>query len=203
MKLIKYRVRYWIVRKAAKGDKPLKIILGAAETHQQGWYSTNQQWLDITKQTDWEKIFPKKEVISHVVAEHVFEHLTMSQTKKALGLIFQYLEPQGRIRIAVPDGFHPDPEYLKHVGINGIGADAQDHKQLLNMTALSTLLSEAGFQVSVVEGYTQNGKLINSGASAHNGFILRSRSNPVKINAEGWDFVDAQTSLIIDGIRSI
>lgn len=127
----------------------------------------------------------------------------MPQTEEALGLIFQYLEPQGRVRIAVPDGFHPDPEYLKHVGINGIGADAQDHKQLLNMTTLSNLLSAAGFQVSVVEGYTQVGQLINSGVSARDGFILRSRSNPLKINAEGWNFVDAQTSLIIDGIKPI
>lgn len=85
--------------------------------------------------------------------------------------------------------------------IMGIGADAQDHKQLLNMTALSTLLSGGGFEVMVVEGYTHDGRFINSGVNTYDGLILRSRSNPVSINAEGWDFVDAQTSLIIDGIK--
>ena len=137
----------------------MRIIVGAAETYQAGWFSTNEQWLDITKKADWESVFPVKGNVTHVLAEHVFEHLTAEEAAKALSFIFETLAPMGRVRIAVPDGFNPDPEYIRHVGINGIGADASDHKQLLNKVSLQKLLSTAGFQIEFLEGYDEEGKL--------------------------------------------
>ena len=179
----------------------MRFIVGAAETYQAGWFSTNEQWLDITKKTDWDNIFPTKGRVSHILAEHVFEHLTAEQAATALGFMFELLGPEGRVRIAVPDGFNPDPEYIRHVGINGIGADASDHKQLLNKLSLQTLLADAGFQVEFVEGYTETGELHVRRYDINDGYVLRSRQATHRVTAEGWEFKDAQSSLIMDGIK--
>jgi predicted SAM-dependent methyltransferase len=199
IKFFKYHYRRIRIAFEVKQRKPLKIIVGAAETFQPGWLSTNEQWLDITSTQDWQAVFQGQQLLTHVVAEHVFEHLTPQQSLDALTLIHQHLMPNGRIRIAVPDGYHPDPTYLKHVGINGIGADAADHKQLLNCDRLFDLLSRTGFsEIELLEGYDANQQLVQKQWTAQDGFIHRSRQNP---DHHVWDFVDANTSLIVDAVR--
>ena len=202
IKYIKYNYRKFIIQRAVKRNETMKIIVGAAETYQVGWYSTNEQWLDITKIENWENVFNNKTCITHIVAEHVFEHLTYAESQKALKCIYQYLMNDGRIRIAVPDGYNPNPIYLKNVGINGIGDDAADHKQLLNIDFLSALMEEAGFAAIHIEGYTKNGTLIQNPYNPQDGFIMRSRANDNQNNNIPWDFPDAHTSLIVDGIKS-
>ena len=54
IKFVKYRSRRFKIRRPVTRDEKIKIIVGAAETYQQGWYSTNQQWLDITKRSHWD-----------------------------------------------------------------------------------------------------------------------------------------------------
>jgi predicted SAM-dependent methyltransferase len=180
----------------------MKIIVGAALTSQPGWYSTNEQWLDITSEQDWQKIFRGKQLLTHVVAEHVFEHLTQDEAIRALHSIYRHMRPDGRVRIAVPDGFHPAKEYIRHVGVNGIGADASDHKQLLTMDALVSLIQEAGFIAEPLEGYSADGSLLQKNYDPEDGLIYRSRANPENIaERNGWGFVDANTSLIVDGVK--
>lgn len=200
-KLIVYSCRRFIIGIPILLNRPMRIIVGAAMTSQSGWYSTNEQWLDVTKHNDWNKIFRDKKLLTHVVAEHVFEHLTYEECREALRLIRKHMIPGGRIRIAVPDGYHPDPTYLRHVGINGIGADASDHKQLLTMDGLSTLLTESGYTAHPLEGYNKDGVLIQESFNVADGYIYRSRSNLSNMaEKDGWDFTDANTSLIVDGI---
>lgn len=180
----------------------MKIIVGAAMTHQAGWYSTNEQWLDITRAGDWERVFHGKVLLTHVLAEHVFEHLTPDETRQALSLVAKHIVRGGKIRIAVPDGYHPDQSYRRHVGIAGIGADAEDHKQLLNSDTLTQFLEEAGFSTEMLEGYRNSGELVQKPIDPASGTVIRSRSNAqTQAGREGWEFVDAETSLVIDGIR--
>ena len=101
----------------------------------------------------------------------------------------------------MPDGFNPNQDYIRHVEIAGIGPDASDHKQLLNSISLQKLMTNAGFSTTLIEGYSKNGKLTSLDFDPKDGFILRSRRNPNQISAEGWTFKDAQTSLIIDGLK--
>ena len=178
IKTVKYTRRKYAIRTPIANDQTIKIIVGAAETFQDGWYSTNEQWLDITKQQDWENTF------------------------KALKHIYNHMIPGGRIRIAVPDGNNPDPIYLKHVGINGIGDDAADHKQLLTVETLKKLIKTAGFKPQHIEGYTKTGKLIQKQYATTDGFIYRSRANNSAEGEARWDFPDANTSLIVDGIKA-
>lgn len=203
IKFFKYNYRKHALQNALKTQGDLKIIVGAAETFQPGWYSTNEQWLDITKDSDWDAMFKGKPCLTHVVAEHVFEHLTYEEAGRALANIRRYLKDGGRVRIAVPDGYNPDPVYLKHVGINGIGDDAADHKQLLNVDTLSALLRDAGFKPAHIEGYAASGEgLVQNIYSAQDGFIMRSRSNTDEEKMKKWSFPDAETSLIVDGIKT-
>ncbi len=197
-KWVRYTYRKFHLMIAVRGNAPLKIIVGAAETYQKGWLATNEQWLDITNEKDWYRYFKDEQIISHIVAEHVFEHLTLEEANRALESMFNRLMHDGRIRIAVPDGYNPDENYIRHVDIGGIGDDAGDHKQLLNADVLNLMMIERGFIPQLVEGYTKDGELVQRFWLAEDGFIRRSRQN--KLN-ENWLFPDAATSLIVDGIK--
>lgn len=202
IKYFKYSYRRFALKRALQKYKTIKIIVGAAETYQKSWFSTNEQWLDITKRKHWEKIFNGEARLTHLVAEHVFEHLTPEEAAQSLALIQEHIVEGGRVRIAVPDGYNPDPVYLEHVGINGIGDDAADHKQLLNKDTLTTLLTDAGFTNQLIEGFDKSGRLTIKPHQTDDGFIMRSRANKNSAISQKWAFPDADTSLIIDGIKS-
>ena len=90
-KRIVYFLRRQLIRIPVLFGIPIKVIVGAAMTSQHGWYSTNEEWLDISSKDDWETVFKGKRLIKHLVAEHVFEHLTSLQTKEALQLISSHI----------------------------------------------------------------------------------------------------------------
>ena len=189
---------------AVARNREVKVILGAALTNQLGWHSTNEQWLDISSAEDWAGIFKRKKLIKCAVAEHVFEHLTPKQMEKALGLIYQHMPTGSTIRIAVPDGNHPKEEYRRNTGIGGIGDDAADHKQFLTFETLKVALELAGFSVIHQEGYAKDGSLKENFLDPKFGYIKRSRSaSKLQIESEGWNFIDSQTSLVVDGIKNV
>ena len=72
----------------------------------------------------------RKNSISNILAEHVFEHLDFQQGVIAINNCYEYLEVGGSIRIAVPDGNFPNEDYIKYVKPNGTGLGAMDHKIL-------------------------------------------------------------------------
>ena len=106
----------------------------------------------------------------------------------------------GKLRIAVPDGYNPHDEYIQNVKIEGIGADAQDHKQLLNYDILKKLLINNNFECFILEGY-KNNKLIINKFSDFDGYIIRTRKRDRKSKDSKWNFIDSNTSLIIDAIK--
>lgn len=201
VKFFKYGYRRQLIKGPIARGENIKIIVGAAETFQEGWYSTNEQWLNIVSKKDWSTVFSEKKIITNVVAEHVFEHLTRDQCLTSLKNIHKHMIEGGRVRIAVPDGYNPNPEYIRHVGIGGIGDDAADHKQLLNVDVLKEIFVETGFTPNHIEGYTKEGALITNDFSDHEGVIYRSRKHSTEIRRKRWAFVDAETSLIVDGIK--
>ena len=180
-------------------NNDVNLILGTALTKQKGWFSTNEEWFDIVQKSHWDYFFKSKKRVKKVLAEHVFEHLTLEEMRCALKLIYKNMVIGGSLRIAVPDGNNPNKEYRDHCGINGIGADASDHKQFITFELLSNEIQKIGFKFFLKEGYLQNKEFVIEKLNLELGIIMRSRSNQIKIRSkEGWSFPDSNTSLIID-----
>ncbi len=198
-KFFYYKFRFWKLKTYLFfTSNSVDLILGAALTNQKGWFSTNEDWLDICKEDHWNRLFNSQKRVKRVLAEHVFEHLTVVEMRNSLKLIFENMVEGGSLRIAVPDGNNPNQEYRKNCGINGIGADASDHKQFLTYEFLSREVEKIGFQNILVEGYLKNKELVSKHVNDTLGRVIRSRSNEVNLSKKGWDFHDSNTSLIID-----
>ncbi len=87
-----------------------RIVIGAGAKREAGWIPTQMQYLDLLKPDHWERFFQPNS-IDAILAEHVWEHLTMDEGRDAARTCFKYLRPGGYLRIAVPDELHPSPAY--------------------------------------------------------------------------------------------
>ena len=92
----------------------LNIIIGAHTTDYKNWLPTNIESLNLLEISSFENLFGDKKA-SRFLAEHVFEHISYDDAILALRNCYKYLEKGGTIRIAVPDGFHPNPDYIDMV----------------------------------------------------------------------------------------
>jgi predicted SAM-dependent methyltransferase len=170
-------------------DQGGRLIVGAGPYTQEGWLSLQQHELDITRSEDWQHYLSHR--ITHIVAEHVLEHIPVEKTYNAVKMMFNALAPGGRVRIAVPDGRHPDPAYQEHVAppVNG-------HTFLWDFESLSRIMLLAGFRVELIEWWDSDG--FNSKPwDAADGMIHRSFEHDER-NKDGKP---NYTSLIIDGIK--
>ena len=174
---------------------PRQIILGAGYTAFSGWTPTDIDTLNILKESDWE-IYFKQNSIDALLAEHVWEHMTVSDGLQAARLCFKFLKPDGYLRIAVPDGFHPDSVYIELVKPNGAGA--HDHKILYTHKTLGTILQQAGFELHLLEYFDEMGNFHQSDWDPARGFILRS----ARFDSRNRDGQLKYTSLIIDAIKA-
>ena len=133
IKFVKYRFIYF--KNFFELKRATKVIIGAGGKSYDGWVSTDIQNLDITKRSDFEKYW-NSDTIEAFLAEHVWEHLTQEEGIAAFENCYNLLKPGGYLRLAVPDGYNPNPDYIKHVKPRGTGAGAEDHKTLYNTTYL-------------------------------------------------------------------
>lgn len=171
----------------------INLVVGAGPTKYKGWFSTDIVTLDVTKESDFQKYFVKKK-INKVLAEHILEHLTNSELDLMAENLFKYSEKNVNIRIAVPDGFHSDKEYINIVKPGGTGEGAEDHKNLFTVISLSEIFERSGFKSLPVEYWDKEGIFHQGYKNDENGFVIRSFIND-KRNV-GGDPV--YTSLIID-----
>ncbi len=173
-----------------------KLIVGSGGTYYSGWVPTDKDFLDITSEKDWLKIlFAGK--LKAVLMEHVFEHFTEEESKKVLKNIFQNLRKEGYLRIAVPDGFHPDINYINHVKPGGVGSGADDHKFLYTYKTLTCLLESAGFRCNLLEYWDEKSEFHHNNWSVNNGMITRS----FKFDNRNKNGKPNYTSLIIDAYK--
>lgn len=192
-----YWGRWWIKnkidQKASKGEK-IKVVIGSGKYYgfENGWIYTDLPHFNILNEPDWKYYFGKSR-IDNLLSEHVFEHLTEKETGKVLMLAFQYLKPNGIFRIAVPDGFNSDPDYIENVKPGGIGPGCDDHKILWNYKSLSQISLKAGLEPDLLEYFDQKVKFHIKDYSFEHGFIQRSKKN--NFTYEGCS---NYTSLIID-----
>lgn len=173
-----------------------KIVIGSSGTAFDGWVSTDRQVLDLTSEGTWSEYFPT-DSLDAILAEHVWEHLTADQAVMAARTCFRFLRPGGYLRVAVPDGFHPDPQYVEEVRPGGSGPGADDHKVLYNHESIATVFAGAGLTVRLYEYFDRDGQFHYADWSPADGMIQRSKRYDSR--NEGGRL--AYTSVILDAVK--
>lgn len=174
-----------------------KIIIGASRKAISGWIPSEAEFLNLLDSTTWEKFFGPCS-INALLAEHVWEHLTEQEGLIAASNCFKYLKLGGYLRLAVPDGLHPNVEYIESVKVGGSGAGADNHKVLYTYRTIQTLLEQAGFKVKLYEYFDESGKFHYYNWNPDEGMITRSKRFD-------WRNRDGQlkyTSIVLDAIKA-
>lgn len=181
---------------------PLKLVVGAgspvprvgeAGTPYEGWLLTDVDALDALRREEWAALFRPRS-IENILAEHVMEHLTEEQFLEFLGVVRDFLAPGARVRIAVPDGFHPDPAYIEQVRPGGTGPGADDHKTLYTYSRVAELLAGAGWRYDFLEYFDERGQFHMKPWDDRDGVIRRSALNDPRNRERPQSY----TSLIVD-----
>lgn len=199
LKSIKRDLKIWYRRrklKRAAGRPEIKIVVGASNIYEKGWAATEVDFLNLLNEKDWQYFFQENS-IQAILAEHVWEHLHPADGLLAARMCFKYLKSGGYLRVAVPDGYHPDKEYIEYVRPGGTGAGADDHKILYTESSFAKLFQEAGFQVRLLEWFDSNGKFHYQEWDTNDGMIWRSR----RFDERNKDGQLKYTSLIIDAVK--
>jgi predicted SAM-dependent methyltransferase len=181
---------------------PLKLVVGAgspvprmgeAGTPYEGWLLTDVDALNALRREEWAALFQPGS-IQNILAEHVMEHLTEEQFLEFLGVIRDFLAPDARVRIAVPDGFHPDSSYIEQVRPGGTGPGADDHKVLYTYSRMASLLTRAGWDYDFLEYFDEHGEFHLKPWEQRDGLIRRSAFNDPRNKERPQSY----TSLIVD-----
>lgn len=173
----------------------IRIVVGASGIVPHGWVGTEIQYLNLLKESTWRNFFQKNQVKA-ILAEHVWEHLTLDEGELAAKNCFKFLKKGGYVRVAVPDGFFPDKKYIDHVKINGIGDGADDHKVLYNYKTFSKVFEKAGFQINLLEYFDEEGKFTYHEWNKDDGMIYRSKRYDKRNNDKL-----RYTSIMLDAIK--
>jgi predicted SAM-dependent methyltransferase len=176
--------------------RTLKIVIGASGVYQRGWIPTDIQHLNILRCEDWQRYF-KPNSVDAILAEHVWEHLTLEEAQLAAKNCFYYLKTNGYIRVAVPDGFHPSREYIEYVKPGGTGLGSDDHKVLYTYNSLKRVFETAGFKISLLEYWDEKRQFHQHTWDIKDGLIHRSNDQDERNKSKPLSY----TSIILDGVK--
>jgi predicted SAM-dependent methyltransferase len=125
------------LREYVASQPNVRIIVGADGDRYEGWIATNKAVLDLLRDVDRAYYFDSNPVDA-ILSEHVWEHLDCRAAIVAAQNCFTYLKPGGYIRVAVPDGLHPDDDFIDRVKPSGWGTGSEDHHVLYTYRTLKT-----------------------------------------------------------------
>jgi predicted SAM-dependent methyltransferase len=191
-KKIQHRLRGKLLTLYESGN-PIRVVIGSAGTDYPGWIMTDLPVLNALRYTNW-RFFFKPRTISTILAEHVVEHWDEQEFRQFLSVARKFLSPKGFIRIAVPDGFHPDRNYIDAVKPGGTGSGADDHKILYNFESMSATLSAEGYDYKLLEYFDNSGGFHSQPWENEDGPIERSAEHDPRNVITPLTY----TSLIID-----
>jgi|GEM_PF-974717 len=174
---------------AARKSGTINLVIGAAGTSPKGWVSTNEKLLNLLKPDAW-AVWLDDNSVDAMLAEHVWEHLTIDEGIVAARTCFRFLKPGSRLRIAVPDALMPDPDYHRHCDVgNGNG-----HQVFYDYKTLVSVLSSVGFNCQLLEWWDEAGSFSATEWSSSDGPIYRSK----RYDHRNKNGKLGYTSLIID-----
>lgn len=194
---VRHRLKNLVVQHIRHGQ-PLRIVIGAGGVFERGWIPTDIETLNILNIADWKYYFPEGS-IDAILAEHVWEHLTIEQGIEAARNCYKYLRPGAYLRVAVPDGFHFKPEYIDHVRPGGAGAGAADHKVLYNFKSLREVFSKIGFHVHLLEYFDEKREFHYEDWNSEDGMVCRSK----RFDTRNQDGLLNYTSIILDARKPL
>jgi predicted SAM-dependent methyltransferase len=185
------------LRRALRASRGLlRIVVGAGGTSYSGWIPTEFPLVDVANLQSLKRFF-RKGSVDAVLAEHVWEHLSLEQAAAGARNCNWLLKSGGRLRIAVPDGLHPDKKYIEEVRPGGHGEGSDDHKVLYTYRSLRTLLESAGFRVNLLEWFDVNGEFQYREWDPSLGFVARS----TRFDERNATNPTAYTSIIADAVK--
>ena len=137
----------------------MRVIIGAGKTKQDGWISTQETELNLLQRSDFEKMF-SAERPQALLAEHVWEHMTLEEGHRAAQNCYDYLADGGYLRVAVPDKNFRNEWYQNMVKVGGNGDPghpAFTHKIVYDYLTLTQIFQQVGFEVELLEWCDENG----------------------------------------------
>lgn len=137
------------------GAFPFKVQVGTG-LEMPGWITTNVDTLDVANDRDWSKLFPQGSIRA-VLAEHVLEHLQIEEARKFFTVAYDYLCEGGRIRIAVPDAFHPSGLYHDLCRPGGSDPGSEDHKFFYSAENVSRFFDPDQYDLRLLEWWDGSG----------------------------------------------
>lgn len=175
-----------------------QIVIGSSGFHDPDWIPTDIEFLNLLKPADWDRFFEPHSVDA-MLAEHVWEHLTPEDALAAAKTCFTYLRPGGYLRVAVPDGLHPDPTYQGWVKVGGASPNQKTnaHKVLYTYKTLTALFQSSGFRVILYEYFDETGTFQSHAWDQKLGTIRRSR----RLDKRNQDGTLTFTSIILDAVK--
>lgn len=137
----------------------MKIVIGAGKTEFDGWISTQEEELNLLNRADFERLF-RAEKPTAFLAEHVWEHMTLSDGIIAAKNCYDYLAEGGYLRAAVPDRNFRNEWYQNMVKVGGNGDPnhpAFTHKIVYDYRTFADVFTQAGFEVELLEYCDEDG----------------------------------------------
>lgn len=139
-------------KEARQAGAKAKINVGGASRVIPGWVLSDIQQFDVTDVGHYVKAFGGNGFAA-MRSEHMFEHLFPVQTEIAAAMSYLFMAPGGHFRIAVPDGYHPDPFFIHHVE----AGNRHQHKMLWTVDNMPPLFLKAGYDVQMREYFDRDG----------------------------------------------
>ncbi|MFC4426682.1 class I SAM-dependent methyltransferase [Deinococcus navajonensis] len=182
------------------GALPLRVILGAGDQRWPGWQPTQRSELDLLDPDTFARFFGGRQADAFL-CEHVWEHLEPGEGRQAARLVARYLNPGGFLRVAVPDGHHPEPSYQALVAPGGPGP-AADHRVLYTLETFAPLFTAAGLKVRPLEWWDRSGTFHRAEWQPADAPVYRS--SHLDHRNESWRQGRGPlgfTSLVLDAVR--
>ncbi len=201
LKVLRNRARVALskqkINRLAQTPGDIRVLIGAGGTNFEGWIPTDKDNLNILNEGDWARYFSKNSLAA-ILSEHVWEHLTYDEAIVAAENCFKFLKSGGYLRVAVPDGNHPNPIYIASVKPGGSGPGSDDHKVLYRCDTFSQIFHSAGFAVELLEYFDENGSFHFKTWDPLDGFVHRSQ----RFDERNFQAPLTYTSLILDAKKS-
>lgn len=181
------------IRESLTHYQKLRLVIGAGGVDVPGWILTDLPMLDALDSEHWARIFDF-DSIDRILMEHVIEHWYEDQFRHFLKIVSPYLAKNAFIRVAVPDGLHPNAEYITYVRPGGVGFGADDHKVLYDYEIMSHILAAQGYDCRLLEYFDKKGEFHALTWDTEDGMIRRS----AKYDPRNKEKPLSYTSLIFD-----